>query len=74
MCNHSHGYVITKRNKNPIFIMLSDGTKLYLSWDEFRRVEGVEPEIGKKITGRQQMGRMLRIKNWLKVLILVWHG
>lgn len=39
-----------ERNKNPIFILLADGTKLYLSWDEFRRIEGTEPTIGKKMT------------------------
>lgn len=39
-----------ERNKNPIFILLADGTKLYLSWDEFNRVEGCEPEVGKKMT------------------------
>lgn len=39
-----------ERNKNPIFIKLMDGTKLYLTWDEFNRIEGHEPEAGKKMT------------------------
>lgn len=36
------------KNKNPIFIFLSDGTKLYLSLDEFNRVKS-KPEVGKTI-------------------------
>lgn len=38
-----------ERNKNPIFILLADGTKLYLSWDEFKRIHGDEPEVGKSL-------------------------
>lgn len=38
-----------ERNRNPIFILLSDGTRLYLTWDEFRRVKG-DPEVGKTMT------------------------
>lgn len=34
--------------KNPIYIGLSDGTKLFLSHDEFRRIEGT-PERGKNM-------------------------
>lgn len=40
---------VVERNKNPILIMLSDGTKLYLSWNEYRRLNE-EPSVGKKIT------------------------
>lgn len=32
--------------KNPIFIQLSDGSKLFFSIDEFRRIEG-QPKKGK---------------------------
>jgi hypothetical protein len=39
-----------ERNKNPIFILLSDGTKLYLSWDQFKRIEGQEPTVGRQMT------------------------
>jgi hypothetical protein len=39
-----------ERNKNPIFILLSDGTQLYLSWDEFKRIKGPTPETGKNLT------------------------
>jgi len=41
---------ILERNKNPIFIMLSDGTKLYLTWNEFKRISGPKPEVGRKLT------------------------
>lgn len=34
--------------KNPIYIGLSDGTKLYLTYDEYRRIEG-NPERGKNM-------------------------
>lgn len=38
-----------ERNKNPIFVQLEDGTKLYFTWDEFKRIEGGEPKNGKKM-------------------------
>ncbi len=41
---------VVERNKNPIHISLDDGTRLYLTWDEFRRVGGCQPEPGKKMT------------------------
>lgn len=34
--------------KNPILIQLSDGSKLFMNVDQFRRIEG-KPEIGKTI-------------------------
>jgi len=39
-----------ERNKNPILVMLQDGTKLHFSWDQFKRIEGSEPERGKQLT------------------------
>jgi hypothetical protein len=41
---------LIEKNKNPIFILLSDGTQLYLSWDEFKRIHGQTPEVGKHLT------------------------
>ncbi len=38
-----------EKNKNPINIMLEDGTSLYLTWDEFKRIPGDKPEIGKSL-------------------------
>lgn len=35
-------------NKNPIIIELKDGTRLFLSLDEYNRIQN-KPEIGKKI-------------------------
>ena len=35
-----------ERHKNPIFIMLQDQTKLYFTYDEFKRIRGVRPEVG----------------------------
>ena len=40
---------ILMKNKNPILIQLSDGTKLFLTWDEFRRIKG-NVEVGKTMT------------------------
>lgn len=37
------------KNKNPICIGLKDGTKLYLSLDQFNKIQKT-PEIGKRIT------------------------
>lgn len=39
-----------ERNKNPVFVLLADGTKLYFTWDEFKRISGPEPTPGKKMT------------------------
>ncbi len=39
-----------EKNKDPIFILLGDNTKLYLTWDEFKRISGPTPEVGKKLT------------------------
>lgn len=39
-----------ERNKNPILVLLQDGTKLHFSWDQFKRIEGCEPERGKQLT------------------------
>ena len=38
-----------ERNKNPVFIMLQDGTRLNFSWDEFSRIKD-KPEVGKTMT------------------------
>jgi len=47
----SRSSIITKviLNKNPITIELKDGTKLYLSLDEYNRIQN-KPEVGKNIT------------------------
>jgi uncharacterized OB-fold protein len=39
---------LIEKNKNPIFIALEDGTKLYLSYDEYKRLR-TEPKIGMKM-------------------------
>jgi hypothetical protein len=33
-----------QKNKNPIFVLLKDGTKLYFTWDEYIRIG--KPDIG----------------------------
>lgn len=38
------------KKKNPIFIKLSDGTEIYLTYDEFKRIKGSEPALGKTMT------------------------
>lgn len=35
---------------NPIKMLLSDGTRLFFTYDEFKRIKGAKPEIGKTIT------------------------
>jgi len=39
-----------ERNKNPISVMLQDQTRLYFTYDEFRRIKGSEPKEGKMMT------------------------
>lgn len=39
--------------KNPIYVQLSDGSKLFFSIDEFRRIEG-KPERGKTMVVHMQ--------------------
>ena len=36
-----------ERHKNPIFVMLQDQTKLFFSYDEFKRIPGGEPKVGR---------------------------
>lgn len=39
------------KNKNPIFIMLMDGTKIYLTLDEFNRISTFKKlAVGEKVT------------------------
>lgn len=38
---------ILRKNKDPIFIELSDGTKLYFTYDEFKRIKPREPALGR---------------------------
>lgn len=38
-----------EKNKNPIIIICKDGTKLYLSLDQYNRINKM-PEVGKRIT------------------------
>lgn len=38
--------VLVIQKKNPIYIQLDDGTKLYFTYDEFKRIDG-EPVVGK---------------------------
>jgi len=45
------------RKKNPIYIQLGDGTKLYFTHDEFRRIKG-KPE-----TGKTMVIKMLRLSH-----------
>lgn len=40
--------------KNPIFMMLSDGTRLFFTWDEFKRIKGDTPSPGKRIVVTMQ--------------------
>jgi hypothetical protein len=35
---------------NPILIQLADGTKIYLTYDEYQRIKNQNPEVGKKIS------------------------
>ncbi|RDJ35252.1 MAG: hypothetical protein DWQ19_10585 [Crenarchaeota archaeon] len=39
-----------EKNKNPITISLADGTKLFLTWGEYKRISGPEPAPGKRLT------------------------
>jgi hypothetical protein len=41
---------LVERNKNPILVLLRDGTRLNFSWDQFKRIEGCEPMRGKQMT------------------------
>jgi len=44
--------------KNPIFVKLTDGTEAYFSYDEFKRIKGSEPSLGKtmRITFQRHPG------------------
>jgi len=41
---------------NPIYVQLSDGSKLFFTYDEFRRIQG-KPSVGKEmIVSLQRLG------------------
>jgi hypothetical protein len=45
-----HGQItIMLKNQNPIYVQLNDGTKLFFTIDEFKRIKGF-PEIGRTMT------------------------
>ena len=41
--------VMLNDKKNPIFIQLKDGTRLFISLDEFKRIPGVEVAVGRSL-------------------------
>ena len=38
------------KKRNPISIFLTDGTKLYLSLDQYKTISATEPEVGKTLS------------------------
>lgn len=44
--------------RNPIFVKLTDGTEAHFSYDEYKRIHGSEPELGKtmRITFQRHPG------------------
>ncbi len=48
---------VIEKNKNPIFVMLDDGTKLHITLDEFNRIKGNKPEVGRimKVTFQRRL-------------------
>ena len=42
--------VMLRAKKNPIYVRLSDGTEANFTWDEYNRIEGGQPAIGKVMT------------------------
>ncbi len=41
---------VLQKNRNPIYLKLTDGTEAYFTWDEFKKIEGSEPQLGKVMT------------------------
>jgi len=41
---------LIEKNKNPIRILLGDGTNLFFSYDEFKRIKGPMPEVGRTMS------------------------
>lgn len=39
-----------KTKKNPIYVRLSDGTEAHFTYDEYRRIQGEKPALGKTMT------------------------
>ena len=36
-----------EKTRNPITVQLTDGTRMFFTIDEFKRIKGCEPEVGK---------------------------
>jgi hypothetical protein len=47
---------IVQTKRNPIFIQLEDGTKLFFSYDEYGRIRGREP-----VPGSTMLVKMIRL-------------
>lgn len=60
-------------NKNPIFILLKDGTRLYLSIDEFNRIKGKKPQIGASLTVVFQRSEVDKSNNTSKINSIICH-
>lgn len=48
--NRTGRIVYINKQKNPISIHLSDGTRLYMTYAEYKRIKGSEPEVGRTMT------------------------
>ena len=64
---------LIERNKNPISIVLEDGTHLFLTWSEYKRIVGAEPQVGRKITVVFQRNEQDRSKSPSKINSITCH-
>lgn len=65
--------IMIEKNKNPISIFLSDGTKMFLTFDEFKRISGQTPEIGKNLTVIFQRHEKDKSENNSKIQSIMCH-
>lgn len=57
--------IFINKNKNPILLQLKDGSKLYFTIDQYRRIKGT-PEVGKDLEFVMQGQKMINLKTLLK--------
>ncbi len=65
--------VVLDRKSNPIRIRLSDGTEANFTWDEFQKIKGAEPTVGKVMTITFQRHPDDRSRNLSKINHVVVH-
>jgi hypothetical protein len=65
--------ILIKKNENPISLHLADGTKIHMTFDEFNRIKGLPPEVGRNVTVIFQKSKKDKSKELSKIQDIHCH-